>query len=175
MANRCDHWSLINHWSDLVPIKLEPWLPWSLSKHLRTPIMCSFYKKIFILSVILLKYVTFQVLQIENTSLLEINLSFFVHCSPVASMFEISRINQPGNTILNLWACINQVSIHWDGMEPSLGVRERIEYEFAFNFPIPNTMPCTTAKIIRIKCIHHSSLNNPARARGPEGPARWER
>ena len=149
---------ITDHWSDLGPIKLEPWSP---SKNTWEPQWCAHYKKnLYILSVILLKYVTFQVLQIENTSLLEINLSFFVYCSLVASMFEISRINQPGNTILNLWACINQVSIHWDGMEPSLGVRERIEYEFAFNFPIPNTMPCTTAKIIRIKCIHRSSLNN---------------
>ena len=153
LVNRCDHWSLIR------PRSNKTWTVITLKKHLRTP-MIIIKKNLYILSVILLKYVTFQVLQIENTSLLEINLSFFVYCSPVASMFEISRINQPGNTILNLWACINQVSIHWDGMEPSLGVRERIEYEFAFNFPIPNTMPCTTAKIIRIKCIHRSSLNN---------------
>ena len=153
LVNRCDHWSLIR------PRSNKTWTVITLKKHLRTP-MIIIKKNLYILSVILLKYVTFQVLQIENTSLLEINLSFFVYCSLVASMFEISRINQPGNTILNLWACINQVSIHWDGMEPSLGVRERIEYEFAFNFPIPNTMPCTTAKIIRIKCIHRSSLNN---------------
>ena len=57
----------------------------------------------------------------------EIHLSFFVHCSLDASVFEILRIDQPRNTILNLWACIHQVSIHWDGMERSLGVGERID------------------------------------------------
>ena len=61
-------------------------------------------------------------IRIWTSFFLKINLSFFVHCSLDASMFEILRINQPGNTILNLWACINQVSIHWDGIEHSLGV-----------------------------------------------------
>ena len=65
-------------------------------------------------------YVTFQNFGCGNPP-------FFVHCSLDASVFEILRIDQPRNTILNLWACIHQVSIHWDGMERSLGVGERID------------------------------------------------
>ena len=93
-------------------------------------------------------------LRIWESLFLKIHLYFFVHCSLGASMFEILRINQPWNTILNLWACIHQVSIHWDGMEHSLGVGKELNMNLLSTFPFQiqcssNTMhPQSLGRII---------------------------